>query len=112
MVLGVYHPYLLLITTPSYTFNARFTAPDAPRSARSGYLDPTKRTDRIFRHHDHKFEWTPEEFTAWCNAVGETWGYDVEVSGVGKAAGKDEWGRDEALGYASQVAAFKRHERS
>lgn len=42
--------------------------------------------------------------------MGETWGYDVEVSGVGKAAGKDEWGRDEALGYASQVAAFTRRD--
>lgn len=108
VLLGAYQPRLLLITTPSYTFNARFTAPDAPPSARSGYLDPTKRTDRIFRHHDHKFEWTPEEFTAWCSAAGATWGYGVELDGVGKATEKDEWGRDEALGYASQVAAFKR----
>ncbi|KAH9916169.1 uncharacterized protein B0H18DRAFT_858656, partial [Fomitopsis serialis] len=110
VLLGAYQPHLLLITTPSFTFNARFTAPDAPRTARSGYPDPTQRTDRIFRHHDHKFEWTPEEFAEWCATVAETWGYDVEVGGVGRAAEKDEWGRDEALGYASQVAAFTRRD--
>ncbi|KZT73624.1 hypothetical protein DAEQUDRAFT_703337 [Daedalea quercina L-15889] len=110
ILLGAYHPRLLLITTPSYTFNARFTAPDAPRTARSGYPDPTKRTDRIFRHHDHKFEWTPEEFADWCAAVADTWGYDIEVGGVGRAVEKDEWERDEVLGYASQVAAFKRRD--
>lgn len=110
MLLGAYHPRLLLITTPSYTFNARFTAPDAPESARSGYKDPTGRTNRIFRHSDHKFEWTPEEFAEWCQGVALEWGYEVEISGVGKAQEKDEWGRDEELGWASQVAAFRRRD--
>lgn len=110
MLLGVYHPHLLLITTPSYDFNARFTAPDAPRAARRGFPDPTSRTDRIFRHHDHKFEWTVEEFTAWCQATAREWGYDVETAGVGRAQEKDEWGRDDKLGGASQVAAFRRRD--
>ena len=30
MLLGVYHPQFLLVTTTSYTFNARFTSTDAP----------------------------------------------------------------------------------
>lgn len=110
MLLGVYHPRLLLITTPSYTFNARFTAPDAPEGARSGFKDPTGRTNRIFRHSDHKFEWTPEEFAEWCQRVASEWGYEVKISGVGKAQEKDEWGRDEKLGWASQVAAFRRRD--
>ncbi|KAH9949972.1 hypothetical protein B0H21DRAFT_725561 [Amylocystis lapponica] len=110
VLLGVYHPRLLLITTPSYTFNARFTPPDAPAGVRSGYIDPTGRTARIFRHDDHKFEWTVEEFTQWCVCVAEQWGYDVEIGGVGKAEETDEWGRDEELGWASQVAAFTRRE--
>ncbi|KAI0368687.1 hypothetical protein BV20DRAFT_969076 [Pilatotrama ljubarskyi] len=110
IVFGAYHPRIVVLTTPSYTFNARFTAPDAPPGARSGWPDTTKRTSRIFRHHDHKFEWTVEEFTQWCNEVAEKWGYDVELGGVGKAQEVDEWGRDEALGWASQVAAFKRRE--
>ncbi|KAI0833321.1 hypothetical protein BC628DRAFT_1308307 [Trametes gibbosa] len=110
VVFGAYHPRVVLVTTPSYTFNARFTAPDAPREARTGWPDPTRRTSRIFRHYDHKFEWTPEEFTRWCDAAAEDWGYDVEISGVGKSQEIDEWGRDDALGWASQVAAFKRRE--
>ncbi|KAK2460298.1 hypothetical protein APHAL10511_007687 [Amanita phalloides] len=107
-LLGVYHPRLFLITTPSYTFNARFNTPDAPPSARSGYLDPTGRTARILRHEDHKFEWTIDEFEAWCNATAEEWGYHVSTSSVGRAIEKDPWGRDEELGGATQVAVFKR----
>ncbi|KAI0346173.1 hypothetical protein BDW22DRAFT_1411339 [Trametopsis cervina] len=110
MLLGLYHPRLLLITTPSYTFNSRFTAPDAPPSARRGIPDPTGRTDRIFRHWDHKFEWTVEEFSAWCEEAAAHWGYEVEVSSVGSAIEPDPWGREEQLGQASQVAAFRRLE--
>ncbi|KAH9856584.1 hypothetical protein C2E23DRAFT_721948 [Lenzites betulinus] len=110
VVFGAYHPRVVLVTTPSYTFNARFTAPDAPREARTGWPDPTRRTSRIFRHHDHKFEWTAKEFQDWCDVVAEDWGYDVDIGGVGKAQEIDEWGRDDALGWASQVAAFKRRE--
>jgi hypothetical protein len=108
MILGIYHPRLFLLTTPSFTFNARFTAPDASADARSGYLDPTGRTTRIFRHHDHKFEWTVEEFRQWCDRVAEEWGYVVEISSVGMAVEVDRWGRDEKLGGASQVAKFTR----
>lgn len=110
MLLGLYHPRILLITTPSYTFNERFTAPDAPPTARRGFPDPTGRTNRIFRHDDHKFEWTVEEFAGWCKKTAEQWGYDVEISGVGRAREQDDWGRDDRLGYASQVAAFRRKE--
>lgn len=108
MLLGVYHPRLLLITTPSYTYNARFTAPDAPKSARRGYPDPTGRTERIFRHHDHKFEWTVEEFRTWCKEVAKEWGYEVEISGVGRAVEPDPWNREDELGEASSVACFRK----
>ncbi|KAI0635802.1 hypothetical protein C8Q77DRAFT_1216357 [Trametes polyzona] len=110
VIFGAYHPRTVLVTTPSYTFNARFTAPDAPPEARSGWPDPTRRTARIFRHPDHKFEWTVEEFAKWCRGVAAEWGYDVELDGVGRAVEVDEWGRDEALGWASQIAAFRRRD--
>ena len=110
ILLGVYSPRLLLITTPSYTFNARFTAPTAPPTARKGYHDPTGRTDRIFRHDDHKFEWTVDEFQAWCYEVAHEWGYEVHVSSVGRAVEIDTWGRDDELGGATSVAVFKRLE--
>ncbi|KAF9036235.1 hypothetical protein BJ165DRAFT_625247 [Panaeolus papilionaceus] len=108
MLLGVYHPKYFLVTTPSYTFNARFTAPDAPSSARQGFLDPTGRTDRIFRHDDHKFEWTREEFASWCEESAKEWGYKVEYTTIGRAQQQDFWGRDAELGGASQVAMFTR----
>ncbi|KAF8071784.1 hypothetical protein FPV67DRAFT_1411272 [Lyophyllum atratum] len=107
-LLGVYHPRLFLVTTPSYTFNARFTAPSAPSTARRGYPDPTKRTDRVFRHSDHKFEWTVDEFREWCDQAALEWGYDVQISSVGRALEVDDWGRDAELGGATSVAVFRR----
>ena len=98
----------MLLSTPSYDFNARFIAPDAPLTARSGWPDPTGRTERVFRHADHKFEWTREQFARWCADVAAQWGYTVEIDGVGHAAETDEWGRDDGLGCASQTAAFTR----
>lgn len=109
MILGVYHPRLLLVTTPSYGFNARFSPPGSTNTA-TGFPDPTKRTDRVFRHHDHKFEWTVEEFQQWCSDIAQEWGYDVDTTTIGRAQEKDKWGRDEQLGGASQVAVFKRLE--
>ncbi|KAK1222861.1 hypothetical protein PQX77_014283 [Marasmius sp. AFHP31] len=108
VLLGVYQPRLLLVTTPSYTFNARFTAPNAPINRRSGFPDPTGRTSRVFRHDDHKFEWTPDEFKEWCVAEAERWGYDVRLGDIGRAYEVDEWGRDEELGGATLVATFRR----
>ncbi|KAG1798182.1 uncharacterized protein HD556DRAFT_1232756 [Suillus plorans] len=109
MILGVYHPRCLLVTTPSYGFNARFSPPGLTNTA-TGFPDPTKRTDRVFRHHDHKFEWTVEEFQQWCSGIAQEWGYDVDTTTIGRAQEKDKWGRDEQLGGASQVAVFKRLE--
>lgn len=96
------------MTTPSYTFNARFTSPDAPKSARRGYPDPTGRTDRIFRHNDHKFEWTREEFTIWCEETAREWGYNVQQTSIGRALEQDPWGRDEELQGATSVVVFRR----
>ncbi|KAK7033355.1 hypothetical protein R3P38DRAFT_2922246 [Favolaschia claudopus] len=112
-LLGVYQTERLLLTTPSYTFNERFTRPNAPRSARlrDAYADPTGRTERMFRHSDHKFEWTPAEFTAWCREAADEWGYDIEeLGGVGRPLEDDPWGRDEELGDASLVVVFRRKE--
>lgn len=108
MTLGRYKPRILLLTTPSYTFNARFSPLGCPK--REGYPDPTRRTDRVFRHDDHKFEWTPEEFQAWCEDVASLWGYTVDVGAVGLPNEPDPWGRDADLGRASQTAIFRRIE--
>ena len=38
---------------------------------------------RAFRHEDHRFEWTREEFRAWANGVASRYGYAVEFRPVG-----------------------------
>lgn len=106
IVLGVYQPRVFLVTTPSYTFNRRWSPPGAADP--QGYLDPTGRTDRIFRHPDHKFEWTVDEFVQWCESVAHQWGYAVETTTIGIPKEQDPWGRDGVLGGATQVASFRR----
>ncbi|KAG9315016.1 hypothetical protein JVU11DRAFT_4127 [Chiua virens] len=105
IVLGVYRPRMFLVTTPSYTFNQRWSAPGSTDP--KGYPDPTSRTDRVFRHPDHKFEWTVDEFAQWCNSAAHQWGYAVEITTIGMAKEQDPWGR-EILGGATQVACFRR----
>ncbi|PVG01129.1 hypothetical protein CPB86DRAFT_728359 [Serendipita vermifera] len=104
MILGRYSPYILAITTPNYEFNKLFSPADQETGLTSseggqvrdgGYLDPTGRTSRVFRHLDHKFEWTRDEFRDWCEENAKMWGYKVVISGVGKSEERDPWGRDE-----------------
>ncbi|KAH8118207.1 hypothetical protein DFH11DRAFT_1699623, partial [Phellopilus nigrolimitatus] len=107
-LLGLYRPRLLLLTTPNFTFNARFSAPGTADPA--GHPDPTRRTARVFRHHDHQFEWTVAEFAAWCRGAADAWGYEVDVDGIGVPMEDDPWKRDGELGKATQVALFRRKE--
>jgi hypothetical protein len=107
VLLGNYAPRLLLVTTPCFDFNERFSAPGDDNW---GYPDPTKRTKRIFRHADHKFEWTVDECVNWCKAAGDHWGYDVIVDGLGRSINKDPWGRDDDTLHASQAVKFRRRE--
>lgn len=111
MILGRYSPRLFLMTTPCYDFNQLFTPPEDPTSQipssdvsslaynptivrEGGFLDPTGRTTRVFRHDDHKFEWTRDEFKSWCISQAEQWGYDVEYGGIGRSIDPDPWRRD------------------
>lgn len=106
VVLGVYQPRVFLVTTPSYTFNQRWSPPGQTDS--QGFPDPSGRTDRVFRHFDHKFEWTVDEFVEWCKNVAQQWGYAVETATIGTPKEQDPWGRDRFLGGATQVAYFRR----
>lgn len=109
VTLGVYRPRVLFLTTPNYNFNQLFSHPDRPDHRRaSGYPDPTGATERVFRHHDHKREWTEDEWRLWCHDGAEAWGYDVELGGLGQAEDDDPWGRKDAAGKASLTAAFHR----
>lgn len=80
-VLGAWKPKVVLITTPNYSFNVKFKKPQHPSSI---YTDPTGRTDRQFRHSDHKFEWTKKEFQTWTEKVAKEYGYSAKFEGVGR----------------------------
>jgi len=80
VILGRYHPRIAIITTPDYDFREHFPKSDQDSHY---YPDPTKRTDCIFRHSDHQFEFTGTEFKDWCNNLAKEYDYDVAFSGVG-----------------------------
>jgi len=64
----------------------------------------------VFRHCDHKFEWTVDECVAWCRAAAADWGYEVIIDGIGRSATKDPWGRDGSKIRATQAVTFRRRE--
>lgn len=130
-VFGKYRPRIVLVTTPNYCFNDNF---GEDLKTRPGFPDPTGRTDRVFRHEDHRFEFTPAEFKTWCETIADDFGYEVRIEGVGtgiyrvpkdqmqppvpEEQGAKIWKAarprtsskaDEKLRYATQSAFFVRH---
>jgi 3' terminal RNA ribose 2'-O-methyltransferase Hen1 len=75
-------PGFVIVTTPNREYNVKFEGLPAGR----------------FRHGDHRFEWTRDEFRAWCSRQCERFRYDVEYHAIG-----DE---DAALGPPTQLALF------
>ena len=67
VVFGCARPRVVVLTTPNRAYNALF-----PRLAAGA-----------FRHADHRFEWTREEFAAWAHGVGARHGYAARLGGVG-----------------------------
>ncbi|WVQ85706.1 hypothetical protein IAT38_007872 [Cryptococcus sp. DSM 104549] len=113
VTLGTYRPRLLLVSTPNFDFNSKFPRANTEEGfAKKGFVDPTGRTDRVFRHSDHKCEMTSREFREWAEAAAADWGYNVEVSGVGASShpsfypSKDPSRPPEPI-FASQTAIFR-----
>lgn len=84
VVFGVARPATVVVTTPNAEYNALF--PNLAAGA--------------FRHPDHRFEWTRDQFRAWAAAIETAWGYTAVFDGIGKT--------DEALGAPTQMAIFTR----
>lgn len=53
-----------------------------------------------FRHADHRFEWTRQQFQDWANRVASQHGYIVRFVPVGPV--------DEAVGSPTQMGVFER----
>ncbi|XP_032590341.1 small RNA 2'-O-methyltransferase isoform X2 [Drosophila grimshawi] len=90
-IFGFMQPKIVIFSTPNSDFNIIFTRLKSLLS-------------NGFRHHDHKFEWTREEFKNWCLGITEKYpNYMFSVLGVGEPpAGL------ESVGHVSQIALFVR----
>lgn len=114
VVFGHLCPKIVVLTTPNFDFNRKFR-----QDGETGFTDPTKRTERVFRHPDHKFEWTTSEFRQWCMDICRSHHYVCDMDGVGVGLRKAKDGslqEDTAYGedakYASHVAMFVRTDSS
>ena len=83
-VFGSARPGTVVVTTPNAEYNVRY--PDLPAHS--------------FRHRDHRFEWSRQEFQQWSDSVASTHGYTVAHAGIG-----DD---DTAVGSPTQLAVFTR----
>lgn len=84
VLFGCTRPRAVVLTTPNAEYNVVWDSLPAGQ----------------FRHGDHRFEWTRSEFEGWCRAIGDRWGYDPELFGIG-AASTDH-------GQPTQGAVFRR----
>lgn len=75
-------PQTIIVTTPNAEYNIKFENLPAGK----------------FRHADHRFEWTREEFQTWAERVASSFGYGVSFTPVGE--------EDSALGAPTQMAVF------
>lgn len=75
-------PSTVILTTPNREYNMRYHCVNR----------------RMFRHEDHRFEWTRKEFAAWAARICEQYGYEAEVKGIGEM--------DEKYGFPTQMGVF------
>ncbi|MGE3801838.1 MAG: 3' terminal RNA ribose 2'-O-methyltransferase Hen1 [Candidatus Kapaibacterium sp.] len=81
---GYARPGHVIITTPNSDYNVMW--PSLPAGK--------------FRHYDHRFEWSREEFRSWSERIAEEYGYEVAVHPLGP--------EEEGIGGPSQMGVFKR----
>ncbi|KAL9452885.1 hypothetical protein AB3S75_008634 [Citrus x aurantiifolia] len=99
IVLSSFRPRILIVSTPNYEYNAILQK----SSSTIQEDDPDEKTQLQsckFRNHDHKFEWTRDQFNCWATELAARHNYSVEFSGVGGSG-------DREPGFASQIAVFR-----
>ena len=80
-ILGAARPKTLIVTTPNEEYNKLFPEFRGP-----------------YRHRDHRFEWTRQEFQHWANAAAGRNGYQVAFHPIGN--------EDPTEGPPTQMAVF------
>lgn len=76
-------PETVVITTPNIEYNIKFENLPADN----------------FRHKDHRFEWSRNEFQDWANNITERFGYSAEIFPIGN--------EDTEVGAPTQMVVFK-----
>ncbi|MBM4074669.1 MAG: 3' terminal RNA ribose 2'-O-methyltransferase Hen1 [Planctomycetes bacterium] len=79
-------PKTIVVTTPNREYNVKWESLPAGQ----------------FRHADHRFEWTRNEFQDWANRVANQHGYQVRFVPVGPM--------DDAVGSPTQMGVFENRE--
>jgi 3' terminal RNA ribose 2'-O-methyltransferase Hen1 len=78
-------PTMVVITTPNAEYNVKFETLPAGK----------------FRHKDHRFEWTREQFQSWANTIAPRFDYAVQFLTIGP--------EDANVGSPTQMGIFKRN---
>lgn len=99
IALSYFRPKVLIVSTPNYEYNVILQRA-GPASQEEDPDEKGQSQSCKFRNHDHKFEWTREQFNHWASELAERHKYSVEFSGVGGSG-------DVEPGFASQIAVFK-----
>lgn len=100
IVLSSFRPKVLIVSTPNYEYNVILQRSN-PSSHEDDPDEKTQSESCKFRNHDHKFEWTREQFSRWALELATRHNYSVEFGGVGGSAELEP-------GFASQIAIFRR----
>jgi len=79
-------PRTIIITTPNEEYNKNYAQLSA----------------KTMRHHDHRFEWTRDEFRQWAERVCQQYGYSVVYSDIGEI--------DQTVGAPTQMGVFTKCE--
>lgn len=79
-------PNMIIITTPNSEYNQKYENLE----------------NELFRHHDHRFEWSRKEFYDWLKNIQNEYKYNFEVFEIGES--------DNLLGSPTQMAVLKKGE--
>lgn len=101
VALSCFCPRILIVSTPNFEYNVVLQKSNPSTQDEEDSDEITLLQSCKFRNHDHKFEWTREQFEQWASDLAARHNYSVEFSGVGGSA-------DVEPGFASQIAVFKR----
>ncbi|NXA84140.1 HENMT methyltransferase, partial [Thryothorus ludovicianus] len=85
VVFGFMAPSIVVISTPNSDFN------------------PLLSREMVYRHPDHKFEWSQAEFQSWALEAARCYDYSVEFTGVGQPPTGME-----KVGFCTQIGVFVR----